>query len=259
MIEILEKLGFTRNESLVYSVLISHSPAGASYISKKTNLARSSVYTALNNLISKGLVGTSYKNEIKQFIAEEPEIIGDILKKEKIKTESKIALFEKKRTLLSSLKSDWLKIPNIIIFEGQEGLKKTYMSMMREVEDGSEMYVMRDEFVWHPDWHFIFEKEWHKKVKQIKSEKNIKTKLLVNNSQKEIEHQKLYKKRKGLNFRLLPKKNNLFQFALYISGDTLSMLSFEKGNMVGVKITNKNLAENNKKIFNSLWDKSKKN
>lgn len=256
MIETLEKLGLSRNEALVYAALISHSPAGATYLAKKCSLARSSVYTALNSLTSKGLVATTYKNEIKQFVAEDPGVLGEVLQKEKREAEKRIDLFEKEKVILESLKADWLKIPNIMIFEGQEGLKKTYMSMMRDIEPGSEMYVLRDEFVWHPYWHFIFEEEWHKKVKEIKTEKDIKTKLLVNNSKEEREHQRLYEQRKGLDVRILPKAHNLEKYALYISGDTFAMLSFEKGNMVGVKVTNKNLAENNKKIFESLWEKS---
>ena len=258
MIETLEQLGLSKNESLVYAALVSHSPAGATYLSKKCSLARSSVYTALSSLTAKGLVGTSFKNEIKQFIAEDPGAIREMLEKEKVETEKRIQLFEKEQNTLKLLKADWLKIPNIVIFEGQEGLKKTYMSMMREVEPGSLMYVMRDEFVWHPEWHFIFEKEWHEKVRNIKAGKDIKTNLLVNESKEEKENQRLYEKRKGLSVRFLPKQDRLEKFAIYINKDTFTMLSFEKGNMVGVKITNKNLAENNIRIFKSLWDKSKK-
>lgn len=258
MIEILEKLGLSKNESLVYAALVSHSPAGASYLSKKCALARSSVYTALSSLTAKGLVGTSYKNEIKQFVAEDLSAVKEMLEKEKSETEKRLQLFEKEQSALQMLRADWLKVPNIVIFEGQEGLKKTYMSMMRQIEPGSVMYVIRDEFVWHPSWHFIFEKEWHKKVKSIKAEKDIQTKLLVNDSKEERINQELYEKRKGLAVRFLPKTDRLEKFAIYINKDTFAMLSFEKGNMVGVKITNKNLAENNIKIFKSLWDKSKK-
>ena len=258
MVETLEQLGLSKNEALVYASLVSHSPAGASYLSKKCALARSSVYTALSSLVSKGLVGTSYKNEIKQFIAEDLDAVREMLEKEKAETEKRLQLFEKEQSTLKLLKADWLKIPNIVIFEGQEGLKKTYMSMMRQVEPGSVMYVMRDEFVWHPAWHFIFEKEWHERVKNIKAEKDIQTKLLVNDSKEERINQNLYEKRKGLSVRFLPKVDRLEKFAIYINKDTFTMLSFEKGNMVGIKITNKNLAENNIKIFESLWGKSKK-
>lgn len=251
------KLGFGTNEADVYSALLAHTPASAAYLAKKTGLARSSVYTALNILMSKGLVGVSYKNEVKQFVAEDCDLIGEMLEKEKSEIDTRIDLFKKEKSKIDSLKSDWLKIPQIMFFEGQEGLKKTYLSMMREADPGATMYVMRDEFVWHPAWHFIFEEEWHQKVKEIKVSKDIKTKLLVNDSVEEKEHQRLYDSRQGLNTRFLPKGSNLKQFAMYINRDTLAILSFESGNMVGIKITNQNLAKNYIKIFESLWEKAK--
>lgn len=255
--ELLLKLGLTKNESLVYEILLVHSPANASYLAKKCGLSRSSVYTSLNLLIAKGLVATSYKNEVKQFIAKDFDAMGRLLDQEKMELEEKKDLYEKSFEEIEKLRVDWLKVPQIINFEGQEGLKGTYLNMMREAKPGSTMYVIRNEFVWDEGWQFIFEPEWHERVKKLKATKKLETKLIVNDSKEEQNKTGYYKSKKGLSVKLLPKDQALENFALYINEDALAILSFEKGNMVGVKIINKSLTENFKRIFESLWEKSK--
>ena len=74
----LKQLGLSDNESNVFSVLLHNNPAGATLLSKKCSMSRSSVYTILNSLIGMGLVGTTFKNEVKQFIVEDIEAFEDI-------------------------------------------------------------------------------------------------------------------------------------------------------------------------------------
>jgi sugar-specific transcriptional regulator TrmB len=249
------KLGLGDYEARVLGALIANSPASATFVAKKCNLSRSSVYTTLSSLIAKGLVSTTYKNEVKQFIAEDYHSLGQLLKKQKKDLDDKWALFESMKGSLKTLSSTQLHLPNIIFFEGQEGLKKIYLSMMRDTEPNSTLYLMRDEFVWQPDWKFIFEMEWHERVKRIKIEKNISTKLLVNDSPLERKKSTLYKSKKSLHFAFLPKKHSVKHFAIYILGDVVSILSMEHNNLVGIKITNQSMADNFKHMFEGLWHK----
>ena len=130
--------------------------------------------------------------------------------------------------------------------------------MMRQAQSKSTLYLLRDEFVWQPEWKFIFEQDWHERVKRLKIEKNIHTKLLINTSRVEKQHNKSYQSKKELEYRFLPPKNPIKQFAIYIIGDIVSILSMEKNNLVGIKITNQHFADNFINLFESLWQKSKK-
>ena len=130
--------------------------------------------------------------------------------------------------------------------------------MMRKACPGSTLFLMRDEFVWSPDWSFIFEQEWHGKIKKIKQEKNMKTKLLINDSVIEKNHASFYKKTKGLSVAKLSKKAIVNQFALYIIDDMVSILSFEKNNLVGIHMVNASIANNFKTIFELAWTQAKK-
>lgn len=258
IIQQLKKLGLGDYEALIYATLLSSSPASATFIAKKCNLSRSSVYTTFNSLIAKGLVGTTYKNDVKQFIAQDHSTLEQLLKKEKGDLDEKFKILELLRDSFQFFSNSTLNIPQVIFFEGQEGLKKIYLSMMRQARLKATLYLLRDEFVWQPEWKFIFEQDWHGRVKRLKTEKGIKTKLLINNSKIENTHAKFYKSKKELEYESLPSKNSVKQFAIYILGDIVSVLSMEKNNLVGIKITNQHFADNFKNLFETLWQKSKK-
>jgi sugar-specific transcriptional regulator TrmB len=174
----LESLGLSEYESKIYAVLLEHSPASASFIAKRCALSRSSVYTTLHSLTGKGLVGTTYTNEIKQFVAQDVSAIETRLKKEKEILDERFKSLDSLRENVRLLASAQLHVPHIVFFEGQEGLKKAYLSMMREAERGTTLRLLRDEFVWEPDWNFIFQQDWHERVKRFKIEKQIHTKLV---------------------------------------------------------------------------------
>ena len=249
-------LGLSDYEARIYETLLITSPLSATAIAKKCNLSRSSIYTTLGILSEKGLVGTSYKNSVKQFVAEDITELETLVVKEKKAAEKKLQLVEELKKSLPQLRRA-IHIPNIIFFEGQEGLKKIYLSMMRQAEMNSTLYLLRDEFVWRPEWKFIFEEEWHARIKRWKKEKNISTKLLVNESLLEKKEKAFYAKKKSLQVRYLDKKNTISGFAQYILGDTIAILSIEKNNLVGIQITNNHLADNYRKIFASLWGNSR--
>jgi len=253
--EQLKKLGLGGYEARVYDVLVANSPASATSIAKKCNLSRSSVYTTLSSLIAKGLIGTTYKNDVKQFVAGGFDSLKNLIKKEQAQIQEKISVLNQTEEIIKTLSNQKINIPQIVFFEGQEGLKKIYLSMIRQSNQDDTMYIIRDEFVWQPDWKFIFSNDWHSRIKRIKIEKNLKTLLLINDSKIEKEKINHYKYRKNLQFNFLPKNKAAKQFAMYISGDTTSILSMENNNLVGIKITNQHLTNNFKNLFKVLWGK----
>jgi len=250
----LKSLGLTDHEANIYSTLLSNSPASATLIAQKCHLSRSSVYTSLNSLIGKGLVGTSYKNEVKQFVLEDIEALHQIVKNEEIILEKKKNTLADISLSIKALQQGDINIPEVIVFEGQTGLKKIYTSMLRQAPANETMLIVRDEFVWQENWQFVFKNDWHDKVKHLRQEKNIKTKLLINNSALEKTKSTYYKSRKALAYKYLSGQDKVNNFAMYIVGDTVSILSTENSNPVGIKIANKHLANNYKALFNRLWD-----
>lgn len=249
----LQKLGLRDHEALVYANLLCASPSGATFLAKKCGMSRSSVYTILEALKSKGLVSTTYKNEIKQFIAEDSKSLKTMLQLEQKQVENKFNILDTIQDKIEKLSSGNMHLPQIIFFEGQEGLKKIYLSMMRQAVDNSTLYLIRDEFIWREEWKFVFHDEWHDRIKKIKSEKNIATKVLINSSKIEKSRDNYYIAKKATQVKYLSRANSIRDFAIYIIGDTTSILSFEKNNLVGIKMVNANLAKNFIALFESLW------
>jgi hypothetical protein len=253
----LTELGLSHYEAGVYLTLLEHSPTSAGFIAKKHRYSRSTVYASLDKLITKGLVGTTFKNGVKQFMAQEPKRIGEILHEEQRTISKRVELFAKMEYQLQFLSRNNTQVPNIIFFEGWESLKKIYLTMLRSAPKNSKMYIIRSEFYWTPEWTFIFGDEWHDQVKMWRNERNITTELLINDSKEEKKHLPFYKSRKHTTSRFLPKDQVFKDFALYILGDTVSILSLEKNNSVGVKITNQAMVDNFKNLFKGLWSNSK--
>ncbi len=252
----LQQLGLRDYEAKIYTALLEHSPANATHIAKVCNLSRSSVYTVLTALGAKGLVGTTYKNNVKQFVVEDIDALEQMLLSEKRIADERLKKFSELRKQLTDKKQQEKNIPQILFFEGQGGLKKIYLSMMRKAAPNTTLLLIRDEFVWQQEWSFIFESPWHDRIKKIKTEKNITTKLLINKSPTEKKHLPLYQSKKKLLFNFLPQASPINQFALYILDDMCSILSIEQGNLAGVHITNQRIADNFKALFEGLWNDS---
>lgn len=252
----LEQLGMSDYESRIYAALLEQSPMGAALIAKKCNLSRSTVYTVLAALIAKGFIGTTHRNEVKQFFVEDLSAVRNALDQEVIMIEDRKRALKQLEGSIGNLRG-MIRIPQISVFEGQEGLKKIYRSMLRDAGPDEVLCIMRDEFVWRPEWKFIFEQEWHSAVKKMRKEKNISTKLLINASSEEKLHKKYYQGRKNLQVRSLPAKQAMKDFALYVLGDTASILSFEHNHLVGIKITNRTMADNLRSLFEREWESGK--
>jgi hypothetical protein len=200
----------------------------------------------------------THKNEVKQFVAQTPEALKLILDREKKSVEDKYGVLATITELVRTFPQGIAHPPQVSFFEGQEGLKKIYLNMMRKAEPGAQLLLLRDEFVWTDAWNFIFESEWHSKIGKIKKEKSITTRLMVNGSKIEKSHAAVYKKTKGLTVRMLPAKSSLEHFAVYIMDDMVNILSFESGNLIGISITNRIIAQNIKVIFELMWASAKK-
>lgn len=250
----LARLGLAGHEARVYAALLEHSPTGAAVIARKCGLSRSSVYTTLQALVGKGLVGTTYRDEVKQFVVEGHGALTDLMRRELAEAQQRVALAEQLRDHFAALAARSANVPQVVYFEGQQGLKRIYLAMLREAGAGAEMRILRDEFIWEPAWSFVFDAPWRERVRRIKQEKGLCTRLLVNRSPAERARAAYYRSRKGLVYRFLPAKHPVQRFGLYLLGDIAAVLSVENNNLVGIKIVNRHLAANFDAMFESLWD-----
>lgn len=251
-------LGLNPHEADAYLALVEHSPASAAFVAKKLKLSRSSVYAALERLTEKGLVTTTYRNEVRQFTAEPPSAIEDLLEREQRQLAARFESLKGLAGTLSALGRGHANVPNIIFFEGEDSLKKIYLGMLRAAPKNATMLVMRDEFKWEKEWSFLSNEEWKERVRRLRGDNNIRAHVLINDSKKERALAKYYRGRKGSEFRYLPKGIVHRKFVQYVLGDTVAILSLEQNLPVGIRIINRHLAENFAQTFEALWVNAKK-
>lgn len=247
----LKRLGLSAHESSIYAALVAHSPAQASWLAKRCELPRSSVYTALDALMDKGLIGVAYEGEVKQFVPLGHSALVEMLEQERARAEARVALAE---TLSAHFERPReARIPDVMTFEGQEGLKQVYLSMMQQLPRQATLRLLRDEFLFTQEWHFVFEAPWRRRLSSLKEGKEIETRLLTNRSAEEESHLDYYRGRPGLTHRFLPASLRLSRLALYMGGDMIAVMSMEHGQLVGVRIDNRHLAENISALFDAIW------
>jgi len=249
----LRLLGLPDDEARILGVLYEQSPVGASFIAKKLDLSRSTVYTAIASLIGKGLVSTTYKNEVKQFVPAGPETLERMVRQERKRLEEKERLVEDLKGHLAAVRRTDAHVPQVMLFEGIEGLQRIYLAMLRDARPQAELLVLRSEFLWEPVWSFAWADEWRARIRRWKREKDIRTRLLVNPSALERSKAEFYRTRYQFAFRYLPEAHAADRFAFYVIGDTAAIMSFETGSIIGLKIVNAHLAENFTRMFDGLW------
>jgi transcriptional regulator TrmB len=248
----LESLGLGGHEPAVYAALLEQSPAGAATLARRCGLSRSSVYTTLSALTAKGLVGTTHAHEVKQFVAEGHGALVDLMRREQSAAAARVAAAERLSAELGRLaEAAAAQAPQIVTFEGQQGLKRIYLGMLRAAPRGATLRLLRDEFVWRDDWRFVFEREWRERVGRLKQEKELATELLVNASPVERAHAAYYRTRPLTEVRVL--RQPVRGFGLYLAGDTAAILSLESRELIGVRIVNRHIAANLDAIFGALW------
>ncbi|MFN0246030.1 MAG: TrmB family transcriptional regulator [Kofleriaceae bacterium] len=249
----LERLGLSGHEPSVYASLLEQSPASAAWIAKRCGLSRSSVYATLGVLVGKGLVGTTHRNDVKQFVAGGAAPLLEALKTEQREATDRVKRASELVDEIARLAESSADIPQVMHFEGAEGLRRIYLAMLRATPANGVLRILRDEFVYQPAWAFIFEDAWRARVKRHKEDKNLSTRLLVNRSPEERRHARYYGSRRNTERRYLAKP--VQHFGLYLAGDTAAVLSLDANHLLGVRIVNRHIAKNFEALFDALWDR----
>lgn len=121
------QLNLTEKEIATYVILLQNGPLGVQEISRESGINRVSIYSAIDELKSKGLLSESRKGKKKLFVAESPEKLKlyfedakeKLLKKEKLLNNSILPL-------LKALDISEEKKPQIKFFEGKSGIDKVF-------------------------------------------------------------------------------------------------------------------------------------
>ena len=130
----LEVLWFSEKEAKIYLSLLRWWISTGWDIAKDTNISRSTVYQVLWTLITKNIVFSTIKNNIKVYIAEEPNKILLNLEKDIQQTERKKKIFQSIYPDILKIKNiDYYK-PKVIFFEWVESYIKLLDDVLKSWE-----------------------------------------------------------------------------------------------------------------------------
>ena len=236
-IKLLEQIGLTKNQSLVYLSLLKLGSTTAQNIIKESGMHRSRVYDSLERLEDLGLVSYVVKDFKKYFQAAAPEKLLDYVDEKKEIVSQLISELKK----LEGMKKEEI---NASIYKGKEGIKTIHSAMLKEVKD---VYVLGAKgMIFKELPYFIpnFEKE------RIK--KKIKFKLIYDKKEfREFEKDKI--KRKMFEGKSLPPGFDS-KSVVNIFGNKVAIVLW-KDYPSGFIINNKDVADSFRKWFELMYRK----
>ncbi|MBU0957297.1 MAG: hypothetical protein KKF56_00655 [Nanoarchaeota archaeon] len=232
--EILKQTGLTEKEAEVYLALLQLGESPATRVSQIANLNRITTYTLLKSLHEKGFCSILDKNKIQFFKPISPENILSLLEEKKNKI----------RTIIPELKSKQNQIqekPETSLFEGKQGIVSMFDIILKDAEKNKEVLAygnvsIAEKLIEYQSLH------WRK----TRLNKKIKIKAIIDKlpeyikNNKELREVKINKPLSKINTYTMITEN-------YTANLTL------KGELTGILIKNKQVADKERFIFNLMW------
>ncbi|MBI4173119.1 MAG: hypothetical protein HY519_00190 [Candidatus Aenigmarchaeota archaeon] len=236
LVQILAKLGLSRNDVLVYLALLRSGKAGSGQITRDSGLHTSRVHESLNKLAQAGLVAYFFTTSKRVYQAENPERLLETARE--IEQETKRVL----PRLLEMGKQKEEKV-NARLYEGYKGVRTVYNSSLERLKPGEEHFVFSA--FGEPDFFVPFFINWNKR----RVAKGIKLRVVINEDAKE----KIlsYVKGRLARYKILPKDFST-PTSTNIFGNTVAMVVWLEKPIAFV-IESKEAADSFRKYFEILW------
>jgi sugar-specific transcriptional regulator TrmB len=235
--KILEDLGFSKSEAIVYLTLLKIGKTKSGEIIKKTGLQSSVIHNTLNTLIDKGFITYVLEGKIKQYEAVSPKLIREWIKSKEKSFED---IMPKLQNFENQSKEKGTKTK---VYEGFKGLLTATLEIIGDSNKGDYKYFAAEKILLDKKAIEFFEK-----VDLIKKDKKISVKGIAKMSGKEV---------------LNNYKNSLIRYtkeeippAMNIYGDKVLIISLSE-KPIGILIDSKEIAKQYHDLWNNIWKKSK--
>ncbi len=122
---ILQQLGFTKNEIDVYLASLELGLSSAQDIAKKANIKRTTAYSVLDSLVQRGFIGKTKENGKTRFLVEPPDKL--LFMVSNIESQLKNMLPE-----LQAIYNSKKNKPKVFFYEGKGAIQTVYEDTLRE-------------------------------------------------------------------------------------------------------------------------------
>lgn len=244
--ETLRSLGFSNKESGVYIAILELGKGTVSQISRKANINRTTGYDILANLAAKGLVNISGKEPKQEFVAESPDALIPLLKKQSEKSLQDLKLAEKFIPTLKLIQRIGDR-PQVKFYEGKEGLIQAYEDTLTSTE-AIRAYATVE------DMHEALPKYFHDYYKR-RTKKGISARAITPNTAGALERAS-HNKEEARETALVPKEQFYFSPEINIYDNKVMIASWRE--KLGIIIESKEIADAMKKIYELAWAEAKR-
>ena len=235
--EALKELNLNNREIKVYLSLLMLGQSTVNSVAKKSNLNRVSTYDILKALLERGFVSYVIISGVKHFEAVEPSKFLDLLKEKQEKIEAVLPELE-------SIKVSLTKKPQIEVYEEIGGLKSVFNDVLKEnketvfIGDSKMLDVLQFYFP-----HFVKQKR----------KQGIFSKVITY----DCKAMRKYKKESPEKFIHMKFIKQEIEMTKIFYGDKVAFLTFKEKNSIAILISNKNIANTERKLFDIIWKQAK--
>ncbi|MBI2148328.1 hypothetical protein HYU23_01500 [Candidatus Woesearchaeota archaeon] len=238
-------LGLNKNEAKIYINLLQLGPTTTGPLIKKTGIYRVILYDTLYKLISKGLVSFFVKNNRKNFVAEKPEKIVEIIKEKELIAQSLILKFK------TITKKEDIK-QSVLAYEGFSGIKsaqENYFIYMEKFKNKYNYLMFGASTSLHKklDAYFNY---FHNR----RSKLNIKAKLVFNKDARKYGKLKAFYKLTQVKY--MP-ENIITPSWISTYGPCL-LIGLSEDIPLAFFIVNEKIAQSYRNYFDLIWNLAKK-
>ena len=186
-------IGMNDKEASIYLAALGLGSASVSAIAREAGIKRTTTYSVIESLAQKGFVRAEMKKWKRYFVAENPENLASLFEIKKLNFERLLPNF----SALYNLKGD----ANLIkYYEGHAAIKSLYSDILQSVASGDTYLVISNDEKW-----FGIDPEYFQEFTEKRAKQNIRTRLLLKDSQTARNHKK-FEKNFNEEIRFLPRK-----------------------------------------------------
>jgi len=235
----LQVFGLSENEAMVYLVTLKLGASSALEIAKETLIKRPTAYLVLESLQRKGFIHIEYYGLKRKFVAASPEKLEenvDSLKKRYYKILPELLSLHKLKGQSGLIK----------YYEGLDGLKSLYETILRELRPGEPYYIITKQENWYE-----LDATWFEDFVERRARRSLDTRIIFQESERAQRNIEL---RSALNqqVKILPKKTN-YTSDVIICPQRYIIHSLTPP-ITAVSIENEDIINTQLQIFLSLWD-----
>ncbi len=238
--EKLMAIGLSEKEALIYLTTLEHGVSSIVQLSQMTGIKRSTVYTVLDRLISQGLIHTETVGVKKNYAAEDPEKLKDLLDNKQIMLDEMLpelsAMFQQLKGSDSFIKH----------FHGISGVRTVYRQLLSELKPNDEYFVISDVEKW-----LKMDEKFFRQYLRRRAKLQLDIRVILQSTQQAKEH---FGHQSEYNFKvkLISKHVNLTSTIVIVPHKIIFTQTVSP--YLSIVVENKSLVQTHQAIFQILWN-----